>query len=168
MTAFLHPNAYRHWANCGVGSTVTTEEVVQTTIDSGVLRNVTINKSTLIAVDADKATVEMEAAGAANGAPFEQKLTLEIPAHPAPETEDGLLSFGSLFRGAPKEADETIEVAGRSLVCRRIEHAASLHGQPLSVTFWLSDLVPGGIVRAEDRMGTGPATKTTVTAFEKK
>lgn len=165
----LNPQAYSHWANCGIGSMVTTEEIAQTTMDSGVLRNVTICKSTLVALDSVKATVAMEISGAANGAPFEQKFTLEISAHPAPETEEGLLSFEQLFQGtAPKEADETIDVAGRPLVCRRLDHTTTLHGQPFSVSFWMSDQVPGGIARTEDRMGTGPVTKRTVTAFTKK
>lgn len=166
MMGFLNP--YDHWANCKVGSTVTTEEIADWTTDFGVLRNVTISTSTLIALDAEKATVQMEIRGAANGAPFELKNTLELHAHPPPEAEQ-LMSFDQIFgAAAPNVAEEPIDVAGRSLVCRRIDHATTLHGQPFSLQSWTSDQVPGGVVRTEARMGTNHVTKTTVTAYEKK
>jgi hypothetical protein len=169
MSGFLIPSAYSDWQHCGVGSTVTTEEISETTMDLGVLRNVTITKGKLIALDSGKAALELEVVGAVNGAPFEMKNTLELPLHPAPDQEDGLMSFDEVFKGTvPKESEETIEIAGRSLVCRRTEHAATLHGQPFSIIFWKSDQVPGGIARSETRMGTGHVTKTTVTAFEKR
>ncbi len=80
-----------------------------------------------------------------------------------------MMSYDQIFRGsAPKETEETVELAGRSLACRRIDHEATLHGQEFRVSFWTSDHVPGGLVKSEARFGTGHATKTTVTAFEKK
>jgi hypothetical protein len=177
----MSANTYEHWANCGVGSTVTTEDINEMTMDLGVLRNVVITKQTLLALDPNKASLETDVQGAANGAPFSEIFTSEVPAHPEPgefrssggDENEGweaiALSYDDLFRGAaPQESDETLEVAGRSLVCRKIHRATTLHGQPFSVTLWVSDQVPGGVVRSETRMGTGHVTKTTVTAFEKK
>ena len=177
------PNPYDHWATCGIGSTVTTEEISETTIDFGVLRNVTVTKDTLVGLDAEKATLQIHVQGAANGAPFEVKHTVEIPARPPKEPavqrqsggddnaswEVTIMTDEEFFKGsAPKESTETLEVAGRSLVCRRIERSTTLHGEPLGEIVWWSDEVPGGVVRMEGRMGTGHVTKTTVTAFEKK
>jgi hypothetical protein len=181
MMAF-NANAYEHWANCGVGSTVTTEEITEISMDFGVLRNITLTRHTLLALDAEKATLEIFIQGAANGAPFEMKNTLELPARPPEEPgmqrasggdENGgweltMMTWEDMFKGsAPNQSTESLEVAGRSLVCRRIDRSAALHGQPLSMSFWWSDQVPGGLARMESRMGS-QVTKTKATAFEKK
>jgi hypothetical protein len=185
----FNADAYHHWANCGVGSSVTAEDVAVHTADLGApmgtltIRNVTITKTTLIARDASKATVEIHVAGAANGAPFEMKNTVDLPAGPAaepdqPRSERGgdadegwevtMMTDEQLFKGAtPKESEETLEVAGRQVACRRIERSTMLHGAPFSTTVWTSDQVPGGVVQMEATMGN-QVTKTRVTAFEKK
>ena len=184
MSGFLSPNPYARWANCGLGSTVMTEELQEVTMAFGSYRNVVFATHTLLALDGDKATVEMEIRSTANGAPLHLKHTVEIPARPEPEkerhsawsSEDGTenaevtsVSFDQIFHGAtPEETGETLKVAGRPLVCRKIAYETTQDGQPLSVAYWMSDQVPGGLVRMESRMGKSQVTTMTVISFEKK
>lgn len=182
MAAGLFPfsddPSYEAWAGCGVGSTVTSEDVSEMTMDQGCLRNVTIHTSTLKAIDDLQATVEVEIRGAVNGAALETRQTLRIPAPldlgepDAPPSEDSaltMMSFADLFRNAPAtEGTEVLEVAGKPLSCRWVERTATMHGQEIRAKFWLSPEVPGGVVKSEARMGAGHVTKTTVTSFEKK
>lgn len=207
MSGILNPLGYAQWSNCGVGSTVTTENISEMTRDVASFRTVVHTRHTLVALDADKATVEIEVhdlhqsleqvldrlrpLGVLDSEEFEEikrgletKNTVEIPAHPEAEPEERRIggggddtegyevtarSFDAIFKGeTPKETDETLDVAGRSLACRRIDRSVMLHGAPFTITFWMSDQVPGGLVRMESRMGSGEVTKISVIAFEKK
>jgi hypothetical protein len=183
MSGVFGIHAYTHWANCGIGSTVTAEDIQEMTTPFGSFRNVTRLTHTLLALDADKATVEM-ARGPEDGASPHLKHTFELPAHPEPEeehhsswsSEDGTenvevssVSFDRIFEGTtPRETDETLDVAGRSLPCRKIVYEATHDGRPISIAQWISDQVPGGVVRMEGRMDAGHVTTMRVISFEKK
>ena len=68
------------------------------------------------------------------------------------------------------EVEETIEVLGRPLPCRRIERLADVGGRKLRMTVWLSDQVPGGMARSELGFDgvSSQRTITTVVSFLKK
>jgi hypothetical protein len=51
--------------------------------------------------------------------------------------------------GVVKETDETIEIAGRKLPCRRAEVRREIDGEPYTLTFWVSPQVPGGTVKSQ-------------------
>ncbi|MBI3856120.1 MAG: hypothetical protein HY293_10575 [Planctomycetes bacterium] len=107
---------------------------------------------------------------------------LPPPEEPVQETfreEDGeggyaevaKVGWNQIFKDAvPKVGEETLEIAGRTLPCRRVEKSADEPMGRISLTTWHSDQVPGGCVRSVVLMsGSSDQTVTTqVRAFERK
>ena len=180
---------YRGWADCGPGSTVTTEDVK---IMAPGIRMISTTFMTLSALDADKATVDMVVRNRVDGGPFSMPPTevlqeIEIPAATSPATsghrsepfsnDDGTSgtaesAWMSLSEDAPAEAEgeETLQVAGQELRCRWVLRTLRVPASAIRIKTWYSDRIPGGIARIESRVEGQPeqGSTTTVVSFLKK
>lgn len=180
-------SSYSHWAKCGLGSTVTTEDVKE--IAPG-MRMISTTSMTLAAVEKDKVVVDMVVRNRVEGGPVDFPPTetlqeVEIPAEP--ETPRGTevsstseadadgnwgISEVSTVPWDPEieEGDETIIVSGSELACRWIRRRVKVGGMRLTLKTWLSDEIPGGLARSEARMDGTPAQDSTtiVVSFLKK
>jgi hypothetical protein len=180
-------SSYPHWAKCGLGSTVTTEDVKE--IAPG-MRMISTTSMTLAAVEKDKVVIDMVVRNHVEGGPvdFPPTETLQevgIPAEPetrlGPEVSStsvvesdgswGMAEVTSVPWGAGiEEGEETIVVAGREIACRWIRRSLEVGGLRLTLKTWLSEEIPGGLARSEARMEGSPAqdSTTVVVSFLKK
>src|SRR6187399_815330 len=133
-------SGYASWANCGLGSTVTTEDVKE--IAPG-MRITSTTSLTLCALDAHKATLDMVVRNRVEGGPVDFPPTetlqeVEIPAEPGPpgepehsivseSNEDGTWGTAEVsvvpWPAADQdpmrqEGEETLVVAGQEVACR--------------------------------------------------
>jgi hypothetical protein len=138
---------YRFWANCKPGSTVTLlEKTVFTGPEKEQLPDGTDTKevtSTLLAVSPDHVTVkttvlEYEFLGAIESAP-----TKKI--YPAKVKQSHLRA--GLHGIDPKRGEETLEALGQKLACHTLAGTEKKEGTEVVHKVWLSEKVPGGIVK---------------------
>lgn len=182
-------HGYSGWSGCGLGSTVTTEDVKQ--MAPGI-RMICTTTLTLCALDADKATVDMVVRNRIDGGPFSMPPTevlqmIEIPARPVPpesqdyseseSNKDGTwgiveVSSTSFAKDAPpaEEGGETLLIAGRTIPCRWTLSVFDSGAGRMTLKTWLSDLIPGGVARFEGGIEGQPErnSTTTVVSFLKK
>jgi hypothetical protein len=138
---------YKYWSNCKPGSTVTLAEKTSLTgpekeqVPDGIdAKEVT---STLLAVSPDHVTVktsvlEHEFLGAIESAP-----TKKI--YPA-KVKQAHLRAG-LHGIDPKKGAETLEAAGQKLDCITWAGVEKKEGTEVVHKLWLSEKVPGGVVK---------------------
>jgi hypothetical protein len=156
-------SAYSHWANCGLGSTVTTEDVKE--IAPGI-RMISATSMTLAAVEKDKVVVDMVVRNRVEGGDFAPTETLQEVEIPAAEEEDAPHPHQVVAEG-----EETLEIAGRKLLCRwRRVGTREDGGIRTEATTWTCDQIPGGLARSEFRVDGDPpqSWSTEVVAFDKK
>jgi hypothetical protein len=67
-----------------------------------------------------------------------------------------------------KEGTEEIEVAGKKLKCRYLETEKEEDGQKIVSKVWAHDSIPGGIAKADVKMGEATTMKLTIVSWEKK
>jgi hypothetical protein len=165
-------DAYRSWANCGLGSTVTTEETKE--MAPGI-RMITTVAMTLCALDPEKAVLDMVVRNRIDGGAFSFPPTeilqeVVIPAHPEPpeaeysssseSNEDGSWGIAEVsrvpFPPPSAEGDETLQIAGQSIPCRWTLGTNDVGGTRVTLKTWYSDRIPGGVARFETRI-EGPA-----------
>lgn len=84
----------------------------------------------------------------------------EIPAMIAPPAKD------APGEAAPREGQETLEVAGKPLKCRWVEKAFTLDGKTTVTKTWSSGEVPGGLVRKDVRNEGEPDLQLRLTILE--
>ncbi len=186
---FPSGSPYRYWANCGIGSTVTTEDSRE--IAPG-MKMISTTSMTLCAVDDAKVTVDMVVRNRIEGGPVAFPPTeilqeVEIPAvlPPAPTenargsegNEDGSWGMWEVTQAsltatdsAVEEGEEILVIAGRSVTCHWSRRTVDAAGLRLTMKVWMSDQVPGGQVRSEVRTeGSPPGVSTSeVVSFLKK
>jgi hypothetical protein len=138
---------YKYWANCKPGSTVTLLEKTLFTgpekeqLPDGIdTKEVT---STLLSVSPDKVAVqttvtEHEFLGAIESAP-----TKKI--YPAKVKQSHLRA--GLHGIDPKRGEDTLEAAGQKLACVTLAGTEKKEGTEVVHKVWLSEKVPGGIVK---------------------
>lgn len=165
---------YRYWANCGLGSTVTREDVYE--IAPGMKIHATTSL-TLCALDAHKATLDMVVRNRVEGGPVPYPPTetlqeIEIPAAFPPDAAD---DSEALLRPPPQEVpvevgEETLVIDGRSIACRWFQRRTEEQGLRMTLKGWISEQVPGGSVRFEARCDGDPSRDltTAVVSFLKK
>jgi hypothetical protein len=165
---------YRYWANCGLGSTVTREDVTE--IAPG-MRITSTTSMTLCALDAQKATLDMVVRNRVEGGPVPYPPTetlqeIEIPAALPPDEAEG---SEALLRppaqdGSVEEGEETLVVDGQSIACRWFQRRTEERGLRMTLKAWVSEQIPGGSVRFEARCDGDPSRDltTTVVSFLKK
>jgi hypothetical protein len=155
----MHPpepeTGYPYWANCGLGSTVTLEDIKE--IAPG-MRITSTTSMTLCALDADKATLDMVVRNRIEGGPVPYPPTetlqeIEIPAAlPSDEADALLLPLRPPAQDPTvKEGDETLVIDGKPIACHWIQRSAEEQGLSKTFKAWTSEQIPGGFVRFEAR-----------------
>lgn len=67
-----------------------------------------------------------------------------------------------------KESTEEIEVAGKKMKCRYLETEKEEEGGKTFAKVWANEEVPGGVVKADVKMGDGSTLKLSIVSWEKK
>jgi hypothetical protein len=180
---------YSGWAHCGLGSTVTTEDV---RLMAPGIRMVSSTSMTLCALDAAKATVDMVVRNRIEGGslsmpPTEILQEIEIPAAPSPPEPRSWSKSGSNADGTrwiaeashtpfptdgppAEEGQESLLIAGREIPCRWTRRVMETVAGRITFKTWHSDLIPGGVARFEAQVEGQPErnSTTTVVSFLKK
>ena len=112
---------------------------------------------TLLEVAADKCVVERK------GKMMVGDQTIDVPV----EKED-VKAKEEKPEKILKDAFEEIEVAGKKMKCRYMETEKEEEGGKTFAKVWAHEDVPGGVVRADVKMGDGSALKLTILSWEKK
>jgi hypothetical protein len=150
----------RHpWGSFKVGSFVATKS---TTAAAG-YKMATEMKTTLTALTADKATIEIETTVAGHTT----KTTTDIPLTAAAATPAPTGS-ASTPQADVKTTEETITVAGRNLNCKVTTATAETGGMKSESKTWMSDEVPGFLVKSVVKSSGAASSETTteVTDFK--
>jgi hypothetical protein len=149
---------------------------------TGVIRSVLTNRTQLVEISKDSLVIELEIASDQTPGFDPQKHRVTIPAQEPPDEE-----VRTVVRDTPEchaevirtpfiamtptkpatTSQETLTVAGRTLVCQATESWLRFQGRELWFKVWTSPEVPGLVVR--DEMKADDQTQVTmVTSFEKK
>jgi len=163
---------YRYWANCGLGSTVTREDVKE--IAPG-MRITSTTSMTLCALDAHKATLDMVVRNRVEGGPVPYPPTetlqeIEIPAALPPDDDSEALLRPPAQEALVEEGEETLVVDGKPIACRWFRRSTAVQGLRMTLKAWTSEQIPGGSVRFEARCAVDPSRDltTAVVSFLKK
>lgn len=173
---------YSSWASCGLGSTVTLQDVKE--VAPGV-KIISSTSMTLAAVEKDKVVVDMVVRNQIDGGsgpshPTEILQEVEIPASllepgsPSegdPGSKENGSRGGSELSFAPDprspegalrgEGDELLTIGGTEVPCHWAEYAVDLGGSWMVVRTWTSDRIPGGLARSRVRVEGGSVQEST-------
>lgn len=155
------------WAKFKVGSFSKTKNTTVATVAGHNSTTTSEVKQTLVDLTADKAVVEIESTVMGHTS----KTKTEIPLTGTPTgipTATAPASGGTA--SAPKEGTEDITVAGKTLHCKWIEYETEQGGNKVSSKTWMSDEVPGLIVKSVTKTTGSVPTEVTseLVAFETK
>ena len=144
--------AKQPWGSFKVGSYV----VMQNTTEAAGRKMVMQIKTTLNALTADKATVEMETTVMGQTT----KSTVDFPlvastATPAPT------GTASTPQAEVKTSEETITVAGKSLKCKVTTASSEANGMKSESKTWMSEEVPGFVVKSVVKTTGAASSETT-------
>ncbi|HEX7897086.1 MAG TPA: hypothetical protein VF950_04970 [Planctomycetota bacterium] len=112
---------------------------------------------TLIEVGADKAVVERKG-----------KMTVGEQIIDVPVEREDVKAKEEKPEKILKESVEEIEVAGKKMKCRYLETEKEEEGGKTFAKVWAHEDVPGGVVKADVKMGEGATMKLTILSWEKK
>jgi hypothetical protein len=150
--------AYTQWAKFKEGTTVTTKSETDM---AGNKSEMEITK-TLTAISADKATIETKMTMINAGTP------MALPAQSAdiPAKIDKPATPAATDQPKPdvKEGTDTVDVAGKSVSCKTTESTMTVNGMNIASKTWMSDDVPGSLVKMESTT-TGAMSGTTKMAI---
>jgi hypothetical protein len=138
---------YKHWANCKPGSTVTLlEKTVFTGPDKELVPDGVDEKeitSKLLSVTPEAVVVQVGV--------LEHEFLAAIEPPPTKKTYPAKVTKANLHAGLhgvdPKIGEDTLEVAGQKLKCVTWSGLEKKEGTEVEHKLWLSDKVPGGIVK---------------------
>lgn len=151
----VHP-VFAAWADCGVGSFVTTS--VDAEIDGW--ESHTKTTTTLVELPRDKIVLET------TGMEWRAGEVRDLPT-----TRQEISKYAPGFEGWPtNDRLEELEIAGQKLVCRLRSTETDANGLKGIATTWLCDAIPGHVAKTVS-VTEGPVksrTSSIVTAFEKK
>jgi hypothetical protein len=175
---------YSQWAGFGVGSYVEMQNTSEVSVSGFSFTSVMKIRKTLVEITPSRARVEIDIHASSQGQTYDTKGVRDILASPPPEKDreemrvvdepDGQAtvvkqSFADLFHDRPwAEVEEVLDVAGRSLPCRRRENRKTVEDQEIRITTWGSEQIPGGVARFESQVGKTQSTRSIVTAYERK
>ena len=137
--------AFKYWSAWKVGDWAK----YKTTVDAGG-QTIEIETTTkLIELTPEKAVVESTGKSTVGGrekitAPRKQEIKLKDP------------KMGAI----DKEGDETVEAAGKTYSCHWILTSQESAGGKVTMKFWFSKEIPGGIVQTEVGSDGAPTMKT--------
>lgn len=140
------------WGSFKVGSFV----VTKSTTETAGYKMSTETKTTLTALTADKATIEIETtvSGHTTKTTADVPLTASAPVAPAAGTS------ASTPQADVKTSEETITVAGKSVKCKVTTANAETGGMKSESKTWMSEDVPGFVVKSVVK-STGAANSET-------
>jgi hypothetical protein len=147
------------WAKFKKGTGVT----IKSTTKGGVTNSEVILTTTLVDVGTDKLVLETSSVVKANGMEFKGQAakrdvtrTTELPK--GVRKEDAVIGKPP---GTTEEGTETLKIAGTELKTKWYKYSAELAGTKTQAKMWVSDDVPGRVVRSE--MTTTGAFNSTTT-----
>jgi hypothetical protein len=141
------------WGSFKVGSFV----VTKSTTETAGYKMSTETKTTLTALTADKATIEIETTVA--GHTTKTSADMPLTASAAPVTPVAGTS-ASTPQAEVKTSEETITVAGKSVKCKVTSANAETGGMKSESKTWMSEDVPGFVVKSVVK-STGAANSET-------
>jgi hypothetical protein len=138
---------YKYWANCKPGSTVTlSEKTVFSGADKELVPDGVDEKditTKLLSVTPDHVVVEV--------AVVEHDFLSTIEPAPTKKKYPAQVTKANLHAGLhgvdPKVGEDTLEVMGKKLTCVTFSGTEKKEGTEVEHKLWLSDKVPGGIVK---------------------
>jgi len=147
------------WGSFKVGSYV----VLKSTTEVAGRKMVTETKTTLNALTADKATVEM--ATTAMGNTSKTNVDIPITASAPTATPTGTVATP---QAEVKTSEETITIAGKSLKCKVTTATSEANGMKSESKSWMSEEVPGFVVKSVVKTTGAASSETTseVTDFK--
>ena len=154
-------------------------------LQTGKMHHVVTTRTRLLEIAETALTVEFETTPPfpAAGQTFKERQILRPEVEPPKETRTVVSDDPDAYAEVlcspfktitpstpPKESEESLWVAGRSLHCHVRELTFLMNGLELWVKTWTSDEVPGRRARREMRSGSAEdhSTRIIVTSFEKK
>jgi hypothetical protein len=158
---------YTNWAKHKVGTTTT----LKTTTTSAMFTSEGTIITKLLEVTADKIVVEMTVKSKAAGMdidlpPMKQEYpkTIELPKGAKKET----FATGKP-EGVTKEGTETLKIGGKEVKAKWYEYEVKANGSDVKAKMWMSDDVPGSLVKMETKITSPVAaeTKMELTDFKK-
>lgn len=138
------------WNNCKPGSWVKLKTTSDTTVAGHTTSMAIETKQTLVSKTADKAVVETETTMMGNTTKTKAEIPLTSNAKAA--TTQNPAKMGS----------ETITVAGKTLKCKTAEVQSEANGMKTNTKSWMSDNVPGMIVKSVSTSTGSMSSKVTM------
>lgn len=157
---------YQGWSKFKAGTTVT---YVQTIEAMGQKQEMKITM-TLLSISPEKATVETKAAMSAAGAPQPPAQKIDIAAKVNKSEAQDVGQPAPNIKAETKQGEEKVEAAGKSYDCKWTEVTSTQQGMNVVAKTWLSDEVPGKLVKLEASTTGAMAstTKMSLASVEKK
>lgn len=156
-TAEKKESAARHpWGSFKVGSYVAGKTTTAMEVAGRKMNTVIETKTTLVDLSADKATIETEmtAAGKTTKTKTEVPLTAGTPGTPT--------ATPAANAPALKTGTESITIAGKSLNCKWTEMETEVNGAKTVTKTWMSEDVPGGVVKMVSTASGAMKSETTM------
>jgi hypothetical protein len=155
---------YASWAKHKVGTTT----VLKSTTSGAMFSSESTITTKLVEVTADKVVVEMTVKSKAAGKDFdlppmkqEYPKTIELPKGAKKET----FATGKP-EGTTKEGTETVKVGGQELKTKWYEYEVKANGMDIKAKMWMSDDVPGAMVKMESKVAAQVAGETKMELIE--
>src|SRR5439155_12998084 len=157
---------FANWSKFKKGTSVT----LKATSDVAGMKSESTITTTLVDVTADKVVVEMSTATTANGMEFKtpalkRDILKAIPLPPGAKKED--FAPGKV-PGSVEEGTETIKVAGKEYKTKWYKTKNSAGGNDIEGKMWMTEEVPGMIVKVESSTKGAVASKSTMELVEVK
>jgi len=162
--------AYKSWAKYKPGTSTT----MVTSSDAGGQVSKTQTKSTLAEVAADKVVVDvvmsMEAAGQKMDMPAQKMEVPKMIEVPKAAPDAPVAGQPAMPKADTKTSDADVTVGAGTFKAKLTESTMDIAGSKTSSKVWMSDDVPGGMVKMEATTDGAMKSKTTqeLTAFDKK
>jgi hypothetical protein len=149
--AVKHP-----WASFKVGSFVKTKSTTTVNVAGKPINTVTEMKQTLVELTAEKAVLETEASVMGNTSKTKIDLPLNVVA-----SNPTLPSAPANSEVKPKESQESLTINGKTLNCKVTEIETEQGGNKVTSKTWMSEDVPGNVVKTVSKMSGATSTETT-------
>lgn len=155
---------YATWAKFKPGTSVT----LKSSTSGAMFASESVISTKLLEVTADKVVVEMTVTSKTNGMEFkappmkqEFTKTVELPKGAKKET----FTIGKP-EGTTKEGTETLKVGGAEVKTKWYEYEVKANGSDVKAKMWMSDDVPGSLVKMESKVAAPVAVETKMDLVE--
>jgi hypothetical protein len=153
--------SFKSWAKHKVGTTVT----MKTVSDVAGQKTEAVMTSKLVELTADKAVVEMTVTTKVAGMEFTTPATkMENPKKI--KVEGKKPEAAGKPEGVVKEGEETVKVGGKEYKAKFYETKTKTPSGDVEGKIWMSDEVPGGMLKMESKLSGAVAGTTTMEVTE--